>query len=119
MGGQEKLLVEFARHADRRCFDVRVISLGGRDELADEIEALGVPVTALDQPTGLHPRLILRLVRLFRLWGVDVVHTHDNRPHLYATPAAVLAGVPRIIHTRHYSLARHLSRPTKALGVRH
>src|SRR5437588_5772533 len=95
MGGQEKLLVEFARHADRRRFELHIVSLGGRGVLADDIEALGWPVTTLNTPTGLHPGLVLRLAWLFRRWGADVVHTHDNRPHLYAPPAALLGGVRR------------------------
>ncbi len=53
---------------------------------------------------------MLRLVKTFIRWGVDVVHTHDTRPHLFATPAALLAGVRRVIHTRHYGLAQRLSR---------
>src|SRR3984957_18974568 len=80
MGGQEKLLVEFARHADRRRFELLFVSLGGRGVLADEIEALGWQVTALNTPTGLHPSLILCLARTFQRFGADIVHTHDNRP---------------------------------------
>ena len=47
----EKLLVEFARHADRNRFDLRFICLGKRGSVADEIEACGWPVTALDEAT--------------------------------------------------------------------
>ncbi len=116
VGGQEKLLVEFARHADRERFELMIVSLGGRGVLAEDIEAFGWPVTTMDTPTGLHPGLVLRLAQLFRRWGADVVHTHDNRPHLHATPAALLAGVRRVIHTRHYGLAQRLSR-RQTLGV--
>src|SRR6185295_7074163 len=45
-GGMERLLVDFARHADRRRFDLRFVALGSRGRLADEIEAAGCPVTA-------------------------------------------------------------------------
>ena len=38
VGGQEKLLVEFARHADRERFDLRFISLGGKGPLAEVLE---------------------------------------------------------------------------------
>jgi glycosyltransferase involved in cell wall biosynthesis len=110
LGGQEKLLVEFARHADRRRFELVFVSLGGRGVLAGDLEALGWPVVALDAPTGLRPSLVLQLARAFCRWAVDVVHTHDTRPHIFATPAAVLAGVRRVIHTRHYGLAQRLSR---------
>src|SRR5262249_14392199 len=108
VGGAEKLLVEFARHADRRRFAPRVVSLSTRGTLADEIEAADCPVTALGAGAGFHPGLFVRVAQLFRRWQIDVVHTHDDRPHIYGTAAALLAGVPRVIHTRH-GQSRHLS----------
>jgi glycosyltransferase involved in cell wall biosynthesis len=101
MGGLEKLLVEFARHADRERFALHFVSLGGRDVLADELEAAGWPVTALEEPAGFRPGLVLRLARLFRREHIDVVHAHNTKPLLYAGPAARLAGVSRLIYTRH------------------
>ncbi len=102
VGGQERLLVEMARHADRTRFDWTVIVLGSRGVLADAIEAAGVRVLALDTPPGLRPGLWRRLARLFRQERFDVVHTHDDRPLLYAMPAAWWAGVRRRIHTHHH-----------------
>ena len=59
MGGQEKLLVEFARHADRGRFKLMFVSLGGRGVLADDIEALGWPVMTLNaHRPGLKPTLV-------------------------------------------------------------
>jgi glycosyltransferase involved in cell wall biosynthesis len=101
MGGLEKLLVELARHTDRRSFRLHFVSLGGRGLLADEVEACSWPVTALNQGAGFRPRLFLCLAGLFRRYQIDVVHTHDERPHIYGALAARLAGVPRVIHTRH------------------
>jgi glycosyltransferase involved in cell wall biosynthesis len=99
VGGQEKLLVEFARHADRRRFALHFVSLAGRGPLASDLESLGWPVTTLDAPRGLRPILVLRLARLFR--EADVIHTHNDRPLIYAAPAARLARVRRVVHTRH------------------
>jgi sugar transferase (PEP-CTERM/EpsH1 system associated) len=101
VGGQEKLLVEFARHADREGFELVFVSLTGRGRLAADIDAQRWPVVTLEQPPGLRPRLILRLARLFRELKVDVVHTHDDKPLLYGAPAARLARVRRVLHTRH------------------
>ncbi|MGH7173681.1 MAG: glycosyltransferase [Gemmataceae bacterium] len=114
MGGLEKLLVEFARHADRRRFALRFVSLGRRGILADDIEACGWPVAAMEQPDGLHPSLVLRLARRFRHWQADVIHTHDDRAHLYGTFAGRLARVPQILHSRH-GRSPHLSRRQKLL----
>lgn len=101
MGGQEKLLVEFARHADRDRFDLRFVSLSGPGELARQIEDLGWPVDSLHAAAGLKPLLLWRLARLFRRHGADVIHSHNNRPLVYGSVAARLAGVGRFIHTRH------------------
>ncbi len=101
VGGLEKLLVEFARHVDRDRFALEFISLGGRGRLAGDVEACGWPVSALEEAQGLRPGLVVKLVRLLRARRFDVVHTHDNRPLVYGGLAARVAGVPRLIHSRH------------------
>ena len=101
VGGQEKLLVEFARLADRQGFALRFVSVGSRGVLAQDIEGFGWPVTALGAASGLRPSLIVDLARFFRRWWPDVVHTHDERALFYAGPAAWATRVPRLIHTRH------------------
>ena len=101
LGGLEKLLVEFARHADRDRYLLRFVSLTTRGVLAEDIEAEGWPVAALDVPPGFHPRIGFHLACMFRRWQIDVVHTHDERPNIYAAPVARLAGVRRVVHTRH------------------
>jgi glycosyltransferase involved in cell wall biosynthesis len=101
MGGQEKLLVEFAKHADRDRFELRFVSLSTRGELADDLETQGWPVETLGLAPGLHPGLPLRLAKLLRRRQTDVVHTHNERPLVYAAPAARLAGVKQVIHTKH------------------
>lgn len=123
VGGQENLLVEFARHADRARFDVHVIAIGGRGKLTESIEACGWPVTALDEPPGLRPRLAWRLANQFRRLRCDIVHTHDDKPLMYSVPAARLVGVRRLIHTQHHGKLDILSRRQErvvawtALGV--
>jgi glycosyltransferase involved in cell wall biosynthesis len=117
MGGQEKLLVEMARHRDQERFDVEVIVLGRRGLLADEIEGLGVPVTALAAGEGVRPGLVARLAWHFWRRGTHAVHTHDERPHIHATPAAWLAGVPRVVHTRHSQGAKLSPRQTKVVNA--
>jgi glycosyltransferase involved in cell wall biosynthesis len=114
VGGQEKLLVEFARHADRRRIALHIVSLTTRGPLAADVEACGWPVTALAWPDGLRPGLVPRLALLFRRLRADVVHTHDDRPNIYGAPAARLAGVPVVVHTRHHQGTR-LSRRQRLL----
>jgi glycosyltransferase involved in cell wall biosynthesis len=97
-GGLERMLELFAAHTDRSRFDVRFISLTTRGRMASAIESHGDPVLALDARSGVRPGLIIRLARV--LSSVDIVHTHNTKPLLYAGPAARLAGC-RLIHTRH------------------
>ena len=58
VGGMEKLLVEFARHADRDRFDLRFVSMTTHGRVADEIAALGWPVMALEAPSGVRPGVV-------------------------------------------------------------
>jgi sugar transferase (PEP-CTERM/EpsH1 system associated) len=101
IGGMEKLLVEFARHADRRRFDLQFVSLTAKGDVAEQIERLGWPVIALGQRPGVEPATSVRLAQLFRRSKPRIVHTHNTKPLLYAVPAAHLTGVQTIIHTRH------------------
>jgi glycosyltransferase involved in cell wall biosynthesis len=115
VGGQEKLLLEFARHADHARHALTVISLSGRGKLAEALEGLGSRVIALEEPPGLRPGLIGRLWRLFRRERFDVVHTHDDKPLLYAGPAAWLAQVPRRVHTHHHGALAQFTRRQRLL----
>jgi glycosyltransferase involved in cell wall biosynthesis len=110
VGGQERLLVEMARHRDRTRFGWTVFVLGARGNLADAIEAAGVPVVPLEAPSGFRPGLWRRLARLFRQQRFDVVHTHDDRPLVYGMPAAWWAGAPRRIHTHHHGRLTQFTR---------
>lgn len=110
VGGQERLLIDFARRIDRRRFDLHFVSLTTRGSLASKISDLGWPVTALNQPEGLRPRTIWNLIRFFRRQRCDVLHTHDDKPLVYAAPAARLAGVPRTIHSHHHGPVDYIQR---------
>lgn len=100
-GGLERLLAEFARHSDRALIEPCFISIGPRGRVADDIEACGWDVVTLAAPPGLRPGIVYRLARLFRERQVDLVHTHSTKPLLYAGPAARLAGIRGVVHTRH------------------
>jgi glycosyltransferase involved in cell wall biosynthesis len=114
VGGQERLLVEFARLADRERFELVFISITDRGKLADSIEAAGWPVIALDMPSGLRPQIALRLAKLFRELDCDIVHTHDDKPLVYGSLAARLARV-RHIHTQHHGVLPQMTARQRSL----
>jgi glycosyltransferase involved in cell wall biosynthesis len=101
VGGLEMLLLEFARHVDRRALDLNYVSLGTRGVLGPQIEKYSWSVTALEAPRRLCPILVPRLAALFRGRRVDVVHTHNTKALVYGGPAARLARVPLLVHTWH------------------
>lgn len=101
VGGLEKLLVHFARLVNREEVSPTFVCLQGRGRVGDEIAEQGWPVEFLDGSPGLRPGLVWRLSQLMRRQRVDVVHTHNAKPLLYAGPAAKLSGVKGVVHTRH------------------
>lgn len=106
-GGQERLLLDFARYADRTQFEPLFVSLTDRGALADELERLGGRVVTLGDAGGVRPSLVGRLRKLFRGERIDVVHTHDDRPLTYGIPAGRLAGC-RVVHTQHHGKLPHV-----------
>jgi glycosyltransferase involved in cell wall biosynthesis len=50
--------------------------------------------------SGFRLQGIRTLAQLIKKGGIDVVHSHDDRPLIHAAPAAVLAGAG-LVHTRH------------------
>ena len=77
-GGQEKLLLEFARHGDRRHFELFFLSLTTRGRLAGEIEAEGWRVQAMQQAAGFRPSIAFRVAAQLLRWGIDDIR------HFYA-----------------------------------
>lgn len=50
-----------------------------------------------------YPKALVRLARTLRRDGVDVIHTHLFDPSVVGLSAALLAGTPARVMTRHYS----------------
>jgi len=97
----ERLLVEFARHADRGRFELEFVCLGTRGPIAGTLESLGWTVRTLEMKPGLRPGAMMTLARLFRSSRIDLVHTHNTKPLLYASVAAKIASMGGLVHTRH------------------
>lgn len=101
VGGMEKLLVEFAKFADRGRFDLAFTSLQTRGGIANEIEACHWPVYELGKQPGLRPGVVWKLAAQLRRDRTQVVHTHNTSAFIYGVLAGKLACVQRIVHTRH------------------
>ena len=68
--------------------------------LAAEFRDGGLEIKTVAKRPGRDPRLFLSLARLFRMRRVDVVHTHNPQPLLFAALPAKLARAG-LVHTKH------------------
>lgn len=102
IGGAERVALMLAARQARSGHRTMVISFeeppGGA--LAAQFEAAGARVVRVPKRAGLDWTLPWRLAKLLRHEGVDVVHTHNSLPLIYAAPAAKAVGA-RVVHTKH------------------
>lgn len=101
VGGQEMVILQLVRHTDRSRFAPRVLCLHERGALADQVEALGVPVEVIGGPGVGAGAMLRRLVRRLRALAPDVLHTHNPAPHQFGSLARMLARIPVLVHTKH------------------
>lgn len=100
-GGLERIVYNFAARLNREKYHVSACVLDTDGIYGDEIRRVGGQVFVLKKRQGIDPSLWPRLYRLFRKEKVDIVHTHNFSPLLYAAIPARLAGVKALVHTEH------------------
>ena len=114
-GGAELQLSMLAR---RSRHEVNVVTLYNPGPVADRIRGDGVSVRNLGMRRNTELPALLRLRRLIRDGGYDVVHTHLYRAQVYARPAARLARTPVVLTTEHSIGETHIERRKMTTGVR-
>ena len=102
IGGAERMTQLLALRQHERGYRVIVVSLEEppRGPLTHELEEAGVPVVRVPKRPGFDPTLFARLFACFRHESVEVVHTHNTLPLVYASGPARLVGA-RVVHTKH------------------
>jgi glycosyltransferase involved in cell wall biosynthesis len=104
-GGLERILADLARHHHPDAVTPSFVALREVGRFADEIRRTGCVVHRI-QATRRWGQ-VCELATWLRRERIDVVHTHNTYPHLYATLAARWAGVPVVVQTRHGQRAGH------------
>lgn len=105
IGGQERLVARIVRALHQRGHDVHVVTLSEGRALASELG--DVPIHQVHfrganmERFGFDPFLHARLYRLFEEIRPNVIHTHNTAPLAYAAPAARLARISKVVHTKH------------------
>lgn len=103
VGGAERLVLLMCRIQRERGHEPSVHCLLRVGVLGEELRAEGFDVR-LHGPTHL-PAATQRFHTLFKTARPDVVHCHNPTAAIYAAPAARIAGVPKVIATRHSLVA--------------
>lgn len=126
IGGAERMLLGVLRNLDAQRFESVVCCIQDRGELADEAEAMGVPVLSLGLMNrgGYDRQVVPELRRIMREQRIDLVHTHLYHANLYGRLAARREGIPAVasVHNtykrrkwyRHW-INRYLARHTVAV----
>lgn len=99
IGGQERVVLDLARGFRSRNYQVTVVSLAHGGALRRFFRE--IPIVSVARRDGLDRELPFRLARILRELRADVVHTHNPAAMTYGVPAAQLAGIRRIVHTKH------------------
>ncbi|HEX4102576.1 MAG TPA: glycosyltransferase [Pseudonocardiaceae bacterium] len=115
VGGAELQLRSLLQHS---CHESDVVTLYNPGPVAGMISGDGVRVRDLGMTRNTELSALLRLTRLIRADGYDVVHAHLYRSCIYGRPAARLAGTPVVVTTEHSIGETHLERRRMTLGVR-
>jgi glycosyltransferase involved in cell wall biosynthesis len=105
ISGAENHLLLLLPALGARGHDVRLLMLHegepGAAELAERLEAAGVPVERLRMRAPVDPLVFGRLVRAVRRHPPDVLHTHLVHADFHGLPAGRLARVPLLVSTKH------------------
>lgn len=97
-GGAETMLLKLLSHIDRVEFQTQVISLTTKGNIGHRIEALGIPVLALDmQPNQIPWRSLLTLRKLLKEAKPDIVQTWMYHADLLGGLAAKSNGIKCIV----------------------
>jgi glycosyltransferase involved in cell wall biosynthesis len=115
VGGAELQLRSILAHTRH---EADVVTLYNPGAVAEMIRSDGTRVRDLDMRSNTEVSALLRLRRLIRDGGYDVVHTHLYRSCIYGRPAARLAGAPIVVTTEHSIGETHMERRKLTARVR-
>ena len=100
-GGLENGVVNVINGLDPARFESSVCCLKHAGEFARRIADPAVRVHEMGWRGGNDLRMPLRLAKLFRASGADIVHTRNAESFFYGFAGAKLARVPALVHSEH------------------
>lgn len=110
-GGAERLVLDIAKHLDKKRYEVKSVSLYSKEHCAgiyrDFGEKNGIEILYLDKKPGLDFSVVRKLKKLYAREKPDVVHSHLYAA-IYSVWPAVRCGVGVRLHTVHNVAAKEL-----------
>jgi glycosyltransferase involved in cell wall biosynthesis len=98
--GAENVVALLMRHTHEP--DVELVAMTvNRSQYPEARGRAGVPVVAIDRAGRKDLGFLYRMIRELRKLRPDVVHTHGHHGRYWGRLAAILAGVPLVVHTEH------------------
>lgn len=99
-GGAEHLAIEMSlRLADQ--YGMPVICLDEPGVLSGRLEARGIEVTALLREPSFRPSLAVKIARMTRDEGIDVLHCQQYSPFVYGALASLVRPRLKVVYTEH------------------
>lgn len=101
VGGQERVILDLARHASPGEIEPRVATIMAGQAMMPEFRKAGIPVACLcDGPVSFGTR-VLRLRELVQHDAIDVVHCHNPAPAILGALLRATGRRVRLVLTRH------------------
>jgi len=102
IGGLQKIIYFLCKYVDKERFVPSILCLRDKGTFAPLFEAIGVKIYCIPHSYGVLKYFnFWRVFQFLRERNFDIVHTHNTQPLLDGGLAAILARVPKIIHTDH------------------
>lgn len=104
IGGAEEVAATLCRHIDRNRFDVAVCYLKEQGVIGEKIAAAGTEVFGIERSRRFKTDYFttLRLRRVLRARGIDLLHSHDTHSLADTTVCRLTLPGIRNVHTFHY-----------------
>ena len=101
-GGAERFVIELSRFLNSTgMFSCSICCLKEPGDFSGDATASGIKVTSLGKKPGRDISMVLKIARLIKKGGIDIVHTHNMPPLIYGSLAVRLSRGAAAINTRH------------------
>lgn len=97
VGGLEMFVINLCRHMPEHVHPM-VLCLQEKGSLDGQLD--GLKVFELNAPEGFNAPTLLRVAKFIKEKKVDILHSHNIHPHMFAVVSGFFTGRP-VIHTKH------------------